>query len=153
MRTTLGVLALMLTLFMPGTPSARGLVFRLEVGPSVAGNSTRVKKAAVVIRSLACDPATVTMTGTAEGIVNDRRQSMPLTVVPLETPGVYAVPRIWEQGRWVLSVTATCGERKAVAAAVVPLGPAGLLRDSIQYLERAPDAAAIEVALRAAKQG
>ena len=153
MRTTVGALVLLLTVAATGDPSAHGLAFRLEVGPPIAGNSSLVKKdkAVLAVRSLACDPQTVTITGTAEGIVNGTRQSIPLKLVALESAGVYAVSRVWEQGRWVLSLAGTCAERKTVAAAIVPLGPVGLVRDQIQYLERAATAAEVEAALHSVK--
>jgi hypothetical protein len=125
--------------------------FELEIGPSIAGNSARVKKAALVVRSKSCDVATVTMSGTAEGLVNGRRQSVPLRLIELETPGVYAVQRVWEQGRWVLNLSGSCAERKATAAALVPLGPGGFDRASIKYLTRAATPAEVDAALRDTK--
>jgi hypothetical protein len=122
--------------------------FELEVGPSIAGDTIRVKKAAVVVRSKGCDVATVTLTGTAEGIVNGRRQSVPLQLVALETPGVYAVPRIWELGRWVLALSGACAEHKTVAAAIVPLRPGGFVRDAVRYFTRAATPADVEASLK-----
>lgn len=153
MRTTLTALVLLWTVCAAGTPLARGLDFRLEVGPPIAGNSTLVKKdkAVAAVRSLACDPGSVTITGTAEGVLNGRRQSIPLKLVPLDTPGVFAVTRVWEGGRWVLALAGTCAERNAVAATIVPLGPAGFIRDSVKILTRAATPADIDAALGDAK--
>jgi hypothetical protein len=125
-----------------------GATFALEVGPSIAGDTARVKKAAVVVRSKGCDVAKVTLTGTAEGFVNGRRQSVPLQLVALETPGVYAVPRIWELGRWVLALSGACAEHKTVAAAIVPLGPGGFVRDAVRYFSRAATPADVDTSLQ-----
>jgi hypothetical protein len=106
----------------------------------------------VAVRSLSCAPNAVTVSGTAEGIVNGTRQSIPLKLVALETPGVYTVPRVWEQGRWVLRLSGTCADRKnEVAAALVPLGPGGFIRDAVKALTRAATAADIDAALRDAR--
>jgi len=154
MRPTLGALVFLLTMVLARTPTAGGQAFRLEVGPPIAGNSTLVKKdkAVVAVRSLSCDPSGVTISGTAEGIVNGTRQSIPLKLVPLETPGVYSVPRVWEQGRWALKLSGTCASRKnEIAAAIVPLGPGGFNRDVVKVMTRTATAADIDAALRDAR--
>ena len=148
MRHTLVALLVAVTVVATGERVATGEVFTLEIGPAIAGDSTRVKKASLVVRSSCCDIATVTITGTAEGIVDGRRESVPLRLVALETPGVYAVPRVWERGRWVLKLSGNCAERKTVAAAIVPLGTNGFVRDGIQYLTRSATPADVEAALR-----
>jgi hypothetical protein len=151
MRTTLGALALLLTVVASGQPAASGAVFQLEVGPPVAGSSSlaKDKKTALVVRPLRCAPASVTITGTAEGIVNGTRHSIPLKLVALETPGVYAVPRVWEQGRWVLTLSGACAERNGeVAATIVPLAPGGFVRDAIKMLTRPATPGEVDAALR-----
>jgi hypothetical protein len=94
------------------------------------------------------------MTGTAEGIVNGSRQSVPLTLVPLRTPGVYAVRRQWPEGRWVLSLTGTCPGRNAEAGAVVPLdGTNRFEKSKVQFFEPRTMPAAIDAALQASARG
>jgi hypothetical protein len=154
MRRTFGALVLLVAVVSAGSATARGQAFRLEVGPPIAGNSTLVKKgkAVVAVRSLSCDPSGVTISGTAEGVVNGARRSIPLTLVPLETPGVYSVPRVWEQGRWVLMLSGACASRtNEIAATIVPLGPGGFIRDVVKVLTRAATAADIDAALRDAR--
>jgi hypothetical protein len=153
MRHTLAALLVAVTIVAAGERVTTGEVFQLEIGPAIAGDSARVKKAALVVRSSCCDVATVTISGTAEGIVNGRRESVPLRLVALETPGVYAIPRVWEQGRWVLKLSGHCAERKTVAAAIVPLGSDGVVRDRVQYLTRAATPADIDAALRGVNTG
>lgn len=66
-----------------------------------------------------------TVTGTAEGIVNGKRQSMKLDIRPGSQPGMYAVR--WQRpavGRWVLVINSgTAGV--SVATAVVEISPTG----------------------------
>jgi hypothetical protein len=66
-----------------------------------------------------------TLTGTAEGVVNGKRQTMRLDIRPGSQPGMYVVR--WQRpatGRWVLVINA--GERGVVdASAVVEISPTG----------------------------
>ena len=66
-----------------------------------------------------------TVTGTAEGVVNGKRQSMKLDIQPGSQPGVYAVR--WQRpavGRWVLVISSgTNGVTDATA--VVEISPTG----------------------------
>jgi len=66
-----------------------------------------------------------TVTGTAEGVVNGKRQSMPLDIRPGSQPGMYVVR--WQRpaaGRWVLVINS--GDRGVThATAVVEISPTG----------------------------
>jgi hypothetical protein len=94
-----------------------------------------VKKAVVMVRGLACDdPASIRVTGSAEGFVNGARRSMPLQLFET-TPGVFAVPQP-PTGQWVLNLTGTCPGRNATASVVVPLGgPSGFLREKAEFFD------------------
>src|ERR1044072_6130556 len=94
-----------------------GQTFRLDVGSAVADRSGgKVKNAVLLVRPLACDDAaSVAITGTAEGIVTARRQAVRLTLLHRPTPGVHAVVKEWNEGQWVLNLTATCPATHATA--------------------------------------
>lgn len=66
-----------------------------------------------------------TVTGTAEGVVNGKRQTMRLDIRPGSQPGMYVVR--WQRpanGRWVLVINA--GNKGVVdASAVVEISPTG----------------------------
>jgi hypothetical protein len=66
-----------------------------------------------------------TVTGTAEGVVDGKRQSMPLDIRPGSQPGMYVVR--WQRpatGRWVLVINSgTAGVSEATA--VVEISPSG----------------------------
>src|SRR6266513_5842016 len=66
-----------------------------------------------------------TVTGTAEGVVNGRRQSMPLDIRPGSQAGMYVVR--WQRpasGRWVLVINS--GNQGIIdATAVVEISPTG----------------------------
>jgi hypothetical protein len=66
-----------------------------------------------------------TVTGTAEGVVNGKRESMTLDIRPGSQPGMYVV--LWQKpatGRWVLVINS--GNQGIVdATAVVEISPTG----------------------------
>lgn len=66
------------------------------------------------------------MAGTAEGLVNGRRQSMPLDIRRLTQPGMYAVR--WQkpaEGTWMLVITALTQSNTPAATALVTIGSSG----------------------------
>jgi len=63
-----------------------------------------------------CQRGTLTVTGTAEGLVDGQRRSMPLDVVATAADGVYRVRRQWpSEGVWVLRLVVRVGEGSATA--------------------------------------
>lgn len=71
------------------------------------------------------DLMATTLTGTAEGVVNGKRQSMPLDIRPGSKAGMYAVR--WQRpaaGKWVLVINSGAGG-VTHATAVVEISPTG----------------------------
>lgn len=123
--------------------------FAIGIANSVAGKSFQAKSAVMVARPDGCaDPANARMEGTAEGLINGSRRSIPLKLVPLDTPGVVAVNKEWPaEGLWVVKLTGTC--KSAKAGVVVPFGPKGFLRESSKFFSRAAKDAEVEASLKA----
>ena len=90
------LLALALPLFGGG--------FYLEVG--APGN---VKDAVLIARLTGCHQAELgKLQAAAEGVVNGKRQTLPLQITTLPDAGTYAIKQQWpSEGRWVLHLTAT----------------------------------------------
>jgi hypothetical protein len=133
-------LAALFIAFAASSPAIAGTVFRLEIGSNVAGvPALKTKNVVVMARALACDDDTsVQMIGIAEGIVNGQRQSLKLELMPMATPGVFAVRKQWSNGTWIVNLTATCPGRKATAGALVALDQNSvLMRSKTKLLERA----------------
>lgn len=125
--------------------------FALAIGNPVAvalPNGVVKKDIGMAVRAEGCaEPAKVQITGTAEGIVDGARRSLPLRVVAGATPGAFAVSRDWpQQGVWVVNLTGHCGS--STASAVVPMGPNGFVRESSQFFSRAATAAEVDLALK-----
>ena len=75
-------------------------------------------------------PMQVEPTGTAEGVVNGQRRSVPLSFEKASRPGVYALRNQWGgAGRWVLVITVNQGSHEGagedVAQAVVEVSEDG----------------------------
>ena len=73
-------------------------------------------------------PMQVEPTGTAEGVVNGQRRSVPLSFEKASRPGVYALRNQWGgAGRWVLVITVNQGAHEGddVAQAVVEVSEDG----------------------------
>jgi len=79
------------------------------------------KHAAVVVRTTACNsPEKTVMTGTADGTVNGKRESIPLQLTPLSKAGEFAVGRAWPaKGTWVIRVTARNPDYRNYATGVL----------------------------------
>jgi hypothetical protein len=131
-------------------PAHAGTFFRLEVGPPVAaGTAVKDRKTAFVVRPRLCDDvAAVSITGTAEGYVAGRRETIPLRIVPLATPGVHAVAQQWTgEGPWLIHLTARCAATAAVTSALVPVNGPSFVRHRIELLPRAATRQQVEAAL------
>ena len=87
--------------------------------------AANIPDAALVVAAEGCASRTaVTMTGTAEGLVDGKRQSVPLSFTPTSKPGFFAVKKQWpSEGAWVLVITARDLGRST--SALIEPGPNG----------------------------
>src|SRR5712691_664425 len=127
--------------------------FFLTIGNPVAANAPQAKGAVLVVRPDGCnEPAKARITGTAEGMVNGARRSVPLKLVALPTPGVYAVNREWPaEGVWVVNLTGV--NLGATTSAIVPIGPKGFVRESSKFMAGTASEVEITAALKALTEG
>ena len=138
-------------------PAIAGTIFRLEIGPPIAAGSCTeiphcIKKVVLVVRPRLCDnPAAVQITGTAEGLVNGTRQSLPLTLVAVNpAEGVYAVQQQWpDNGQWVLQLNGSCPSPKASASTLVPMKGFTFIREKTEVLGEPATRQQVEAALAA----
>jgi len=130
---------------------AWGADFSLAIGNPVAvarPNGVVKKDIGFAVRGENCaDVAAIQVAGTAEGVVDGARRSIPLRLIAGETAGTFAISHDWpQQGTWVVSLTGHCGN--ATASAVVPIGRSGFIRESSKFFPRAATAAEVESALK-----
>lgn len=139
------------------TASAAGTMFRIEIGSTAALGMNKKfkdspKKLVVAVRAVVCeDLATVRITGTAEGLVNGTRQSLPLTLTAVDpAAAVYAIAQQWPQeGTWVLHLKGSCSTPKADASTLVAVTRGTFLRDKSQVLREPATPKQIEDAVAA----
>lgn len=122
--------------------------FNLEFGNPEANPEAKAKDAAVIVRAVGChSPEKAVFTGTAIGIVNGKRQTIPLTLIPLSDPGVFAVKQQWpREGSWVLTFTGSV-DGTYLAGATVPVTSKGVERLAAKNYHRKLTDEDIQVAL------
>jgi hypothetical protein len=81
--------------------------FYLQLGNPEANAEARKANAVVVIQAAGChDPATAEVTATATGVVDGKRQTIPLKVTKLSGAGMFALTQQWpKEGKWVIEIT------------------------------------------------
>jgi hypothetical protein len=143
--------------------------FSIVVEPPGADRSAGLKDAYLIVSAVGCHGPGATVHGTAEGLVEGRRQSVPLKLTNVGSDR-FAVQRAWPAtGVWVLAFTAVAPPFRApdgkthrfTADVLVELGPKGEVRTvaspgagdakrvSVRYLGGQPKAKAIAESLRA----
>src|SRR5690242_12753762 len=106
--------------------------FYLTLGNPEASSEARKAGAVLTIKASGCgEPAKAQLTATAIGVVNGKRQEIPVKVMPLSEPGMFALTQQWpKDGRWVIQVH---GQEKingtpASTYTLVSAGPQGIDR-------------------------
>jgi hypothetical protein len=125
----------------------------LEVGNPVANPEAAGKRAVLVARITACHaPEKTALTATAEGVTANGRQTIPLKVMRLAKPDMFAVTREWPQaGEWVVKIVATNPEFKDYASSVlVPIGGDSFNWAAVKHFPHEPTNAEVDAALGAA---
>ena len=104
--------------------------FALQLGKPSTNSEAHAKSAVLVVRGYACvAPEKTTVSATAEGTVNGRRQSIPLKLVPLSGESTYALIRQWPtEGKWVITLVETNPRFDSRPSAVVKVD-----RDTIDW--------------------
>jgi hypothetical protein len=102
--------------------------FYLQLGNPEANSEAKKANAVLLIKATGChDPATATLTATAVGVVNGKRQSIPLRVTKLSGVGEFALAQQWpKEGNWVIELVARNGEQ--FTNTLVKAGPNGIDR-------------------------
>lgn len=122
--------------------------FFLELGNPEANPEAKKANAVLVIKATGChDPGAATLTATAVGVVDGKRQSIPLELTKLSEPGAFALSRQWpKEGKWVIELVGrnTYGQ---FTNALVAAGPDGVDRLHARHNLRAFSKSDIEAML------
>lgn len=104
--------------------------------------------AVLTVKAIGClQPDKAKIAATAVGIVDGKRQSIPLKLAGLSTPGMFALTRQWPaQGKWVIQLVGT--NQGMVTNVLVSAGPDGVDRAGAKYATGQPGAEEVETMLR-----
>lgn len=130
------------TIAVVAASATAGTMFRVEIGSPLALGVNKYfkktdKKLIVAVRAVVCqDLANVRITGTAEGVVAGKRQSLPVTLAAVEpAEAVYAIHQQWPQeGAWLLHLKGTCASPKAEASTLVAVSKGTFIREKSEVL-------------------
>lgn len=127
---------------------AYGGGYWLETANPAASTDPAARGAIALVRAVGCgEPSKSTVTASAEGLVKGERKSVPLQVVALSSPGVYALKGdLPGEGAWVLSIAGTY--LNANAGAILPVTPKGFDRKHAKMSQHKPLPADIDALLR-----
>ncbi len=118
----------------------------------VRSNPEAVAKNAVFVAHItAChSPHKTIIEATAEGIVNGKHMTIPLTVIRLAALGTFAVTREWPRtGAWVVTMVATNPEYKNYATSIVaPVDPGPSIPSKAKAFYHAPSADEVDSVLK-----
>jgi len=119
--------------------------FWLQLGNPDASAEARRINGVVIIKAVGChDPTAAQVSANAIGIVDGKRQTIPLKLTPLAEPGTYVLTQQWpKNGRWVIQVVGKNGEQ--FTNTLITAGSEGLDRlhaksDRKQFTEGEVDA-------------
>src|SRR6185369_14783941 len=87
--------------------------FFLQLGNPEASAEARKNNAVLTILATGChDPATAQVTGTAIGMVNGHRETIPLKLTKLSGVGMFALTQQWpKEGKWVIELVGKNSEQ------------------------------------------
>jgi hypothetical protein len=102
--------------------------FYLTLGNPEANPEAKKANAVLVLRMDGChEPEKATVTATATGMVDGKRQVVPLKLTKLSSPGTYALTQQWpKEGKWVIALSARDDGRDTYT--LVSAGPKGVDR-------------------------
>jgi hypothetical protein len=123
----------------------------LQIDDMKSVPDAKASGAVIAAHITACNsPEKTVVTAKAEGILDGRRQSIPLHVIRLAEPGAFAVKREWPNGgRWTVTMIATNPEyRNYATSVVVPIRQDGDAdRAAAKVFYHAPTAAEVNSVL------
>ena len=122
--------------------------FYLQLGNPDASEEARKANAVLTVKATGChDPASASLTATAVGMVNGKRQTIPLQVTKLSEIGMFALSQQWpKDGKWVIELVARNGEQ--FTNTLVSAGPGGIDRLHAKWDMKAFPPAALEAMLQ-----
>lgn len=122
--------------------------FFLELGNPEANPEAKAKHALVIVRATGChDPAQAKIDGTATGVVDGKRRTIPLELTRLSAPGTFALTQQWPaKGRFAIALVGR--NEGATTSLVVQAGENGIERKTARWFPRQPSGEEVDAALQ-----
>lgn len=123
--------------------------FSLDIGRPSANPEAQAKHAVLVVRVSSCShPEKTNIAATAEGVVNGKRRTIPLTLVPLSGTSTYALTRQWpSEGKWVVTLVVANSDYQWQPSAIVSVNAETADLAQVRRANRAPTEEEIDAAL------
>lgn len=123
--------------------------FFIELGNPSASSDIKAKNAVIVARLTGChEPEKGALEATAEGIVDGKRQSVPLKVSVLSAPGTFAISQQWpDEGNWIVKLVAKHPVFPDGTSALVRVKGSTFERVGAKWVMRAPTTEEVEQVL------
>ncbi|MFL6350547.1 MAG: hypothetical protein ACJ74Z_01670 [Bryobacteraceae bacterium] len=123
--------------------------FALQIGKPSTNPEAQAKKAVLVVRGYACvAPKSTSVSATADGFVNGKRQSIPLKLIPLSGESTYALTRQWpKEGKWVITLVEANPAFGSRPSAIVKVDGDGVDCSAITRFPEPPSTEQVEAAL------
>jgi hypothetical protein len=123
--------------------------FAIEIAKPSANPEALAKHAVLVARGYACTaPEKTAIEATAEGLVNGKRETVRLKLIPLSGPGMYALTRQWPaEGSWIITLVGANPNFKWQPSVIVQVDGETVDWARVTRLSHAPTKDEIETAL------
>jgi hypothetical protein len=123
--------------------------FALQIGKPSANPEAQAKNALLAVRGYACGaPEKTTISAVAEGIVDGKRKSIPLKLIPLSGESTYALTRQWPaEGKWVITLVEANPRFQSQPSAIVKVDKNAVDWAGITQFPRPPSAQEVDLAL------
>ena len=128
--------------------------FSVEIGKPSANPEAQAKHAVLVVRGYACStPEKIAITAMAEGLVNGKRETIPLKLIPLSAQSTYALTRQWpSEGKWVITLVGANPSFRWQPSAIVQVDGESVQWGGVARFSHAPAEADVEAALNTPQQ-
>ena len=123
--------------------------FALDIARPAGNMEAQAKKAVLLVHVYACsEPKKTAITATAEGIVNSRRESIPLKLEALSQENTFALARQWPaEGRWIITLTASNPKFGWTPGEIIKVEGDSVAFNNVKRFNQAPTKDDIEAAL------
>ncbi len=118
-----------------------GLALHASAGGQQVVAEVSADGQSVVVRTYRCGtPSSLSLRGTAEGLVSGQRRTLEIEITRGAEPGVFSVARQWPtEGRWALVFTVSGGHDVSTLAALEPGTALRIAEQKMSFSKPSPE--------------